>query len=777
MESSCSRPHYPACTVLHSFIIPCKAGTAGATIGREHKNFLTQKLFLTNGRVLHLTLMQLFRGLALLWLVAGCAWAQLDFGRGQLSFGRKRAVRAELILSHEAAQPGDTVWAAIRLTHSAGWHTYWRNPGDSGIPTSIYWGLPDGVSSGEIQWPVPEKFTDPSVGLITYVYHDTAVLLVPLTIANGAPAGSTDIRALVKWLECEVRGQCVPGSNMVSAPLVIGSETKLSAVTNLFAETRRRLPSKQLPGAASARWDAPASGPVRPLVIEWKTDAKSPDFFPFTNALAVISNKTDVLSASPSAALLRKTVKVTGDRSPAEVAGLLVRDEGGTLAGYEVTLPVSEPVGASSGKKAMAGGATSIPWLFLFYAFIGGLILNIMPCVLPVIALKILGFVSQSREHPKRVRQLGLVYTLGVLASFLVLAGLVIAVQATGKRAGWGMQFGNPQFIVVLTVIVTLVALNLFGVFEVTLSGRAMGAAGAAAARHGTLGAFMNGILATALATPCTAPFLGTALGFAFTQPAHIIVLFFVTIGLGLALPYLLLSFKPQWLKFLPKPGLWMERFKVAMGFPMLATALWLFSLAITHYGKSIVWLGVFLVLLAMAAWIYGEFVQRGRSRQGIAIVVALLFLGLGYGYGLEKNLRWRSPRADAAAESDIIQKSPDGIVWRRWSRDAVAKARAEGRPVFVDFTADWCLTCQANEKSSIEISSVRKKLQEINAVTLLGDYTKLPPDIGEELEKFGRAGVPLVLVYPKDPSKPAIVLPEFLTPGLVLNALEKASQ
>ncbi len=251
-------------------------------------------------------------------------------------------------------------------------------------------------------------------------------------------------------------------------------------------------------------------------------------------------------------------------------------------------------------------------------AFLGGLILNIMPCVLPVISLKILSFVKQSREAPGRVRQLGLIYVAGVLLSFLIMAALVIAVQQAGRAASWGMQFQNPTFLVAITILVVLVSLNLFGVFEVNLGGSVIGSAGELASRGGTAGAFFNGVLATILATPCTAPFLAPALGFAFAQPPAIIGLMFLAIGLGLAAPYLLLSFKPAWLRFLPKPGPWMERFKIIMGFPMLGTAFWLFSLTGTHLGKSgSLWFGIFLVTLALAAWIWGEFIQRGHSRKG----------------------------------------------------------------------------------------------------------------------------------------------------------------
>jgi thiol:disulfide interchange protein DsbD len=412
----------------------------------------------------------------------------------------------------------------------------------------------------------------------------------------------------------------------------------------------------------------------------------------------------------------------------------------------------------------------------LLYAFIGGLILNIMPCVLPVIALKILGFVSEARSEPRRVRNLGLIYALGVLVSFLALAAIVIGVKAAGHHAGWGMQFSSPVFIVCITTLVTLVALNLFGVFEVTIGGRALDAAGELASKRGAAGAFFNGALATTLATPCTAPFLASALGFAFAQSASVIISIFLFAGLGLAAPYVLLSWNPAWLKFLPKPGSWMEKFKIAMGFPMLATALWLFNVASSSYGKNVFWLGVFLVVVAFASWVFGKFVQRGRSHQTAAAIVTLILLIGGYAFALEKKLGWREamPETNAAGS---LKESPDGIDWQRWSPETVAQARAAGHPVLVDFTADWCLTCQVNKKLAIEIPSVRAKLKELNAVALVGDYTRFPDSITAELNRHNYAGVPLVLVYPKNPDAPPVVLPQILTPGVVLNALNQAAQ
>ena len=719
--------------------------------------------------------MHLLRGLILWLLIVSAACAQFDVPGLNTGF-RRRAVRARLVLSHEVAKPGDTVMAGVELNHNAGWHTYWRNSGDSGEATQIHWALTNGISPGEMQWPVPEKYVDPALGMVTYVYHDRAVLLIPLKIANDAPRGTHELRALVAWLECSA-SLCVPGSNLVGATLTIGVESKLSDETNFFAEAQRRLPSKESVGAVRARWDGPEIA-VRPVLIEWQTSTKSPDFFPFTNALAAISNKTDVVATSPTNVLLRKLVAKKGDRWPSEISGLLAREENGALAGYEVSLKLTG-AGSDAAPSSFGGESKSI-WVWLAYAFLGGLILNIMPCVLPVIALKILGFVNQSREHPRRVRTLGLLYTLGVIASFLVLAGIVIGVKAAGQKAGWGMQFSNPQFIVALTVIVTLVALNLFGVFEVTLGGRTMGAASEAASRHGSAGAFMNGVLATVLATPCTAPFLGAALGFAFAQPSHIIVLFFITVALGLALPYLLLSWNPNWLKFLPRPGVWMERFKVAMGFPMLATAVWLFSLTTTFYGDRSWWLGVFLVFVGAAVWTFGTFVQHGKMHKGLALLAVVALLVTGYVWVLDRKLLWRAP-ASGSENAPALAQAPKGYVWQRWSEDAVTKARSDGHPVVVDFTAKWCLTCNTQVKPAFESKAVVEKLKSINAVALVADWTIYAPEITRELEKFGRSGVPLVLVYPADVNKAPLVLSEPLplTPygPTILDALEKIAK
>ncbi len=694
------------------------------------------------------------------------------------------ATQARLVVPVETVKAGETITVGVLLEMQAGWHTYWKNSGESGSATKIVWTLPEGVTAGDIQWPLPER-TD-SAGLVTFVHHDTAMLLVPLTVTSKAATGPLELKAKVSWLECEK--VCVPGRTEVKATLQVASETKRSSEADLIKQWQAKLPKADASLKTSASWEGEVIEGKRNLLITITapTDAAAWDFYPYRGEGFDLSPKSEKVSAKDKTFTIRKVVSTDDGKWPTEVKGLVVggADADKPSSAFEASIVIasSSPVAAAESKSSPSAESPAPAvskqslGLMLFYAFLGGIILNIMPCVLPVISLKILGFVKQSQQDPQRVKMLGLIYGLGVIASFVVLALLVIGVQQAGKIASWGMQFQNTQFLVILTVLVTLIALNLFGVFEVTPGDNIMGAAGQLASKKGPSGAFFNGVLATVLATPCTAPFLGTALGFAFSQSAAIILLLFVTIGLGLAAPYVILSFQPNWLKFLPKPGAWMERFKILMGFPMLATAIWLFSLSAGHFGnKGVLWIGLLLVLIGLAAYIFGEFAQRGQKNQGLAKVIALVIALGSFGYILEGELQWRSPQR-AEGKAGVAVESKVGIAWKAWSAVDVMEARKSGKVVFVDFTADWCTTCQWNKKTSIEIVSVKQKLDAIGAVTFLGDYTHEDPAIANELRKYDRAGVPLVLVFSPDLNTPPIVLPEILTESIVLEALGKAA-
>ena len=715
-----------------------------------------------------------------------------------LATAKAAHTQVTLILSADTARPGDTVLAGLDLKMDPGWHTYWKNPGESGIATTIKWDLPPGVTAGDIQWPLPKKL--PPAEVTTYGYQDEVMLVVPLTLGPNLKAGQPlTLTANLRWLECQQ--QCIPGKTTVTATLNVNAEAKTSSSATVIAGWLQKVPGPLTNSGWSvqAYWEKSADGDSRSLMIEGQylgsqnrpLVVESVDLFPGPNDNFEIQPAADQILDRSDVFRLRKIVKKYSGDWPQNISGDLVLSTTYGSFNFDLQLPVADQAPAklapanttvpSTNSSVSGTAATSSPEpaqslaLMLFYAFLGGLILNIMPCVLPVIALKIFGFVSEAHGHPRRVRLLGLTYALGVILSFMVLAFFVIGIKAAGHRVGWGIQFGNPMFVISLATLVLLVALNLFGVFEVNMSGRALDAAGKLATQHGYSGAFFNGLLATILGTSCSAPFMGPALGFALAQNATVILLIFLMMGAGLAAPYVTLSWHPAWLKYLPKPGAWMEKFKIALGFPMLVTVVWLFTLAARIYGPSVVWLGIFLVLVAFAAWIFGEFIQRGRRRKILATVIMAALLIGGYAYALENQLHWREPVkiSDYQPPSKV---SADDIDWQKWSPEAVAAARRSGQPVLVDFTADWCVNCQVNKKTSIEIPSVRAKLKAINAVAMIADYTLGPDAITDELSRRGRAGVPLVLVFPKTPDAPAIVLPAVLTPNIVLDALDRAS-
>jgi thiol:disulfide interchange protein len=603
-------------------------------------------------------------------------------------------VSARLASDASSIIPGKPFSIGVLLKMAPGWHTYYREPGDSGMATEIQWELPEGFTVGELQWPTPIQETEAGSFKVN-IYKDEVLLFASVTPPAQISGSEVSLRAKVSWLVC--KESCIPGKTEVALTLPISQSTSAG--------------QGQIANPASA--DAPLFEKFRGLTT-------------------------------------LKSLEKAGDRAK---------------AAEPAKNPVIDYVLAQPEEPKF--------WHFLLFAFLGGLILNVMPCVLPVISLKILGFVQHGDQSRGRIRLLGLTYALGVVCSFLLLAGVVIATQKAGRLAGWGMQFQNPVFVVAITTLVTLVSLNLFGIFEVTLSSTSLSVASGLASKEGLAGAFFNGVFAVILATPCTAPFLGAALGYAFVQPPLVVALFFLTVAAGLAFPYVVLCWTPGLLRFLPKPGAWMERFKIAMGFPMLATAVWLYSVAMRHYGSDSLWLGLFLVCLGFGAWIYGEFVQRGRSHRGLAAGIAVLLVVGGYGFALESRLHWRHPAPVAGTLPGAGAAVGEGIDWQAWSEKAVQETRAQGHPALVDFTADWCLTCQTNKATSLEIPSVRQALKQGGFKAFVGDFTRSDDAIAQEIQKFGRAGVPLVLVYPVQ-GQP-IILPELLTPGIVLEALQRA--
>lgn len=707
------------------------------------------------------------------------------------SIARAQArTQASLLLDQAVAQPGSTVQAAVRLVMPPGWHTYWVNPSEAGLggqATTVEWELPQGITAGPIQWPTPRRLKEEAGSV--FAYEDAVALVVPLAVAADAALGEYTLRARVGWLECE--HSCVPGKASLEARLVIGPEARPAPAASEFPVMLALLPKPQ-PFPVMLAW-SPAADPKaankKAYGIRFGAAAGRWDFYPEPVDGLVFESAGE---ASPSA---KGEVAVTGMAEleqgtwPTSLAGVLVEvgGTGGAKAAYRVVARAGESASPSTAAPGAAGVVASPgaepgdrPFLMvLAMALAGGLILNIMPCVLPVIALKILGFVRQSQEAPGRVRMLGLMYGAGVVSSFGLLGGVMVALSLAKRAVHQGILFQNSAFLVLMTLLVVVIALNLFGVFEVTLGTGGMGKAGELAGKEGAGGAFFNGVLATVLATPCSAPYLGISIGYALRpgQSPWVTLAMYLTAGVGLALPYVVLCFQPRWLRLLPKPGQWMVQFKKFMGFPMLATAVWLFMLAANHYDKDrLLWLGWALVVVVLATWVYGQFIQPATRTPKIAWVAVAGLLATAYFWMLEREVDWRHPAAAAAGAPTARVAGRHKLPWQPWSPEAVERARSAGKPILVDFTADYCTTCNSNLRLAIEVPAVIQRIQETGTLVFMADFSRDDPRIAAVLQSYQRPGVPLVLVYPANPTEPPRALPELLREGMVLEALAWAA-
>ena len=537
---------------------------------------------------------------------------------------------------------------------------------------------------------------------------------------------------------------------------------------------------------------SPSASPVR--------DGQMPDFYPEPHddlSIGRTSVKTTdrgVVLSFPLSVYQRMTEAQT-------IAGVLVlTSDDGSRRGYRLeinlpaefvrTIPLPGEAPSSGGLLEMefsserAGAQTPLA-LYLLFALIGGMLLNIMPCVLPVIALKIFGIVKMAGDEPRRVKRLGWMFSLGILASFLALALLVIILQLAGQQVGWGFQFQEPLFVIAMCAVVFAFGLSLFGVFEIQLPGSAVAGVSAMISRQdgggkGYTASFFEGVFATILATPCTAPFLGSALGFAFAQPAAVILLIFSTVALGMALPYLVLTMQPKWLKYVPRPGQWMVSVKQFMGFLMMATLLWLLYVLGKQLGmEAVIWTGAFLLAVGIACWMVGRFatLTASKGRSLLTWAGALVIVVLGYFIFLESILNVHEVIAgQSSGGTTAVTSSPEGIQWQPFTLETLEGKLREDRPVFVDFTADWCLTCKVNERTVLADEDVIAKFRELGVIAVKADWTNRNPDITRLLAKFGRSGVPLYVVFPPGRPEEAIVLPEVITEGIVLEALDRAS-
>ncbi len=509
------------------------------------------------------------------------------------------------------------------------------------------------------------------------------------------------------------------------------------------------------------------------------------------------------VTATPSKATLYVPLSVyeKTDR-PFTFRGVIVyRMEGGERRSTVIEVPLSRefcsglPIAGAAPapgnildqtfSTVQSGSAAQPLYLYVLYAFIGGLLLNIMPCVLPVIGLKIFGLVKMAGDDKPKVKKLGWVFSLGILASFLALALLVILLKSAGEQVGWGFQFQEPLFVIAMCAVVFAFGLSLFGVYEINLPGSAVAGVGDAVAKvggkdGGYTASFSEGVFATILATPCTAPILGTALGFAFSQPAGIILLIFTSTALGMALPYLLLTSKPGWMRYLPKPGEWMVTAKQFMGFLMMATLLWLLYVLGKQLGmEGVIWTSAFLLCVGLACWMIGRFATLVASRASSirTWVAALIVVVAGYWIFLESILDVRSVIAGVPTTSQTSSSgTSQAIQWQPFSLDGLNARLQENKTIFIDFTAEWCLTCKVNEKTVLADERVIQRFRSAAIVPIRADWTSRNPDITRLLSKFGRSGVPLYVIFPAGKANQPIVLPEVITSGIVIDAIDQAS-
>jgi DsbC/DsbD-like thiol-disulfide interchange protein/cytochrome c biogenesis protein CcdA len=666
-------------------------------------------------------------------------------------------VVASLVAANASIRPGAPFTVALRLVHQPRWHTYWVNPG-TGLPTTLRWALPPGWKAGEIQWPAPMVLTDSRGNVVGNGYDGD--LFLPVTITPPAdlrPGSVAELPVAAEWLMCQ--DECVPGSaNLtLSLPVSAGNPQPDPSFGALLQEALARIP------ATDPAWTVSASRDSTIVTLAVRPTGAAGNIARTPAGLHFFSRDGTIAYDLPQPATpdghggftLALPISTDGPKDAGRLVGVLTSREGwrpdGSLAGLAVDVAFGS--GPAGGAAAPAAGA--LPGTLLL-AFVGGLILNLMPCVFPVLGLKIIGFVGQAGSDRRKVTLHGIVFAAGVLLSFWALAGLLAVLRAGGSQLGWGFQLQSPAFVFGLAAAMLAFALNMSGVFEFGLTATGIGSQ--LQSKSGLTGSFLTGVLATVAATPCSAPFLAPALGAALALSTAQSFAIFTAIAAGLSAPYLLLSAFPGAVKVLPRPGAWMETFKQAMAFPLYATVaylLWVLAGQLPETGLLSALFG--LVLVAMGVWAYGRWnapgASPGRARFGMCACLVLLALGAWTG--------WPAPAA------------PTDIVWEKWSPEAVEKLRSENRVIYVDFTARWCATCQANKRLVFHSDEVLRAFRERHVAMLRGDWTNKDPQITAELAKYHRGAVPFNLIWFPGRAEP-VTLPELLTPSAVLDALAK---
>jgi len=666
-------------------------------------------------------------------------------------------VVARLVPEASSVLPGGTLFVDLHLDIAPGWHTYWRNPGDSGLPTEIAWDLPAGFSAGEIAWPAPERFVLGAIG--NYGYKGSADLLVPIAApADLSPGSTVHLAANATWLICSEI--CIPGEAKLALDLPVAAAPSAGdpAAASLFAAVRDRLPQtpKFAPRVAAAATELRLFVPEAALA---GIDRPTAAFFPLDpNVVDAAAEPTEQRGADGLTVILARASGPTAATLPQRLGGVLVlRGAGGAERAYSINAPLALPSDANGPLDAEPAVGW---WGALMLAVLGGIALNLMPCVFPVLSLKLLGLAEAA--HRAQEWRHGIAYAAGVILSFALLGGVLLVLRAGGGAIGWGFQLQSPVVVGLLAYLLFAMGLSLSGVAEFGVG--LPGAGGRFAGGAGLAGAFATGILATIVATPCTAPFMGAALGAALIAPAPVALAIFVALGVGLALPFVLATAIPGLARRLPRPGAWMIWFKQLLAFPLYGTVAWLIWVLIQEVGPAGALSALLgLVAVGFAVWIYG------RTR---AIGPAGRRLGAGIGAsGIAAALILAATLAPAAAP-EAGAAARDDFGYQPFSTFRLAGLLAAHQPVFVNLTAAWCITCLVNERTALAGKAVRGAFAERRVVALKGDWTRQNPEITALLQEFGRSGVPLYLLYDKEGTP--TILPQILTEATVLAAVGK---
>ena len=675
----------------------------------------------------------------------------------QKSFADAPHVHVQLVKGFEKVAPSATGIErnslGLYFKLEKGWHIYWKNAGDAGESPRIRWTMPDGVSAEELEFPAPKRL--PIGPLMDYGYEDEVIF--PIKIVGIAPKANAGLPYLLKahvtWIVCS--DSCIPGKADLQTDFLWIQDKTADAETlrleDLLKQTEENLP-KALPTNAKAIFAPTKAGFV--LSVETGQRETSAVFFPSEPNL-IDNPAPQKLTPTANGFQLELKRDQYLKTSPAQLPGLIELSGG---RNYEfVAVP------------GVVTAAPSFNWLELArvagLAFLGGILLNLMPCVFPVLFLKGLALVNSRNEERGRLRAHGAVYAAGIVVSFWALVGLLLILRGAGATLGWGFQFQSPVFLSLMAGLLFFLGLSLAGQFEIGLTLTSAG--GSLAQKQGFAGSFFTGVLAVVVATPCAAPFMGVAVGYALAQSAVVSFVIFTALALGLAAPYVALTLQPAWTRVLPKPGVWMEILKQATAIPIFGTAIWLVWVVASTYGTGVLLvLLVSFLLLAVAGWFLG----RWPAKRWATIVAVLILIGI---VALCVLAPKRLADTDATSKTSLVDSFSD---WQPWSADAVAKARAEGKPVFVDFTAKWCLSCQVNERVALEKPEVQEAFVKAHVVKFKADWTQHDDAIANELTSLGRNGVPVYALYKPGATEPEL-LPEALTPGIVLDALGKISK